>query len=141
MLLHRLRRLGQPRLAVGECRGRLVELRKPRLGLHLGEGALGEHKSAQPLRCEVVHVPRPLVDNGVHRPSLTLLRGDLACAHRVAGWVHTVAWWMRGVAWWRRGVAGWMRRVAGGTELVEDHIVRALEQQRARPSTLRPHED
>ena len=33
-----------------------------------------------------------------------------------------------------------MSRVAGRAELVEDHVVRALEEQRAWPSALRPHE-
>ena len=85
LLLYRLRRLGQPRLAARERRGRVVELDQPRLGLHLVERALGKHESAKPLRGEVVHVPRALVDE------LTLLGGDLAWAHRVAGWVRRVA--------------------------------------------------
>ena len=53
LLLNRLRRLGQPRLAARECRGSVVELGQPRLGLPLVEGALGEHERAQPLRGEV----------------------------------------------------------------------------------------
>ena len=56
------------------------------IGLRLGLG-LGSD-----LRGEVVHVPRPLVDE------MTLLGGDLAWVHGVAGSRHRVAGWMRGVA-------------------------------------------
>ena len=52
----------------------------------------------------MVHVPRPLVDE------MTLLGGDLAWVHGVAGSRRRVAGWMRGVAGWGRGVAGWVKR-------------------------------